>query len=158
MGNKKRATCLATLLQNKLNSDVAHFTTHEKNLATLFVARQKKKKSTLSLCISLPLFCTTATWNYLVTRFVEEMSYVFLFDFFSFPAFLPLIFTWVAASISHFFTATTKSFVFSSHEICLLVFYLSLSLFFCYPRQWKFSRKKDSALTAVNSSSYGWRI
>ena len=26
MGNKKRATCLATLLQNKLNSDVAHRT------------------------------------------------------------------------------------------------------------------------------------
>ena len=28
MGNKKHATCLATLLQNKLNSDVVHFTTH----------------------------------------------------------------------------------------------------------------------------------
>ena len=27
-GNKKRATCLAKLLQNKLNSDVARFTTH----------------------------------------------------------------------------------------------------------------------------------
>ena len=26
-GNKKRATCLATLLQNKFNSDVARFTT-----------------------------------------------------------------------------------------------------------------------------------
>ena len=30
MGNKKRATCLATLLQNKLNSDVACLTTHIK--------------------------------------------------------------------------------------------------------------------------------
>ena len=30
MGNKKRATCLATLLQNELNSDVAHFTTQIK--------------------------------------------------------------------------------------------------------------------------------
>ena len=30
MGNKERATCFATLLQNKLNSDVAHFTTHIK--------------------------------------------------------------------------------------------------------------------------------
>ena len=29
-GNKKRATCLATLLENKLNSDVARFTTHIK--------------------------------------------------------------------------------------------------------------------------------
>ena len=28
MGDRKRATCLATLLQNKLNSDVARFTTH----------------------------------------------------------------------------------------------------------------------------------
>ena len=27
-GNKTRATCLATLLQNELNSDVARFTTH----------------------------------------------------------------------------------------------------------------------------------
>ena len=30
MGNKKRATCLATLLQNELNSNVARFTTHSK--------------------------------------------------------------------------------------------------------------------------------
>ena len=29
-GNKKHATCLATLLQNELNSDVARFTTHIK--------------------------------------------------------------------------------------------------------------------------------
>ena len=27
-GNKKRATCHATLLQNELNSDVARFSTH----------------------------------------------------------------------------------------------------------------------------------
>ena len=40
-GNKKRATCFATLLQNELNGDVARFTPCEKkNLATLFVARQ----------------------------------------------------------------------------------------------------------------------
>ena len=30
MCNKKRATCLATLLQNELNSDVAPFTTNIK--------------------------------------------------------------------------------------------------------------------------------
>ena len=29
-GNKKRATCLATLLKNKLNRDVARFTKHVK--------------------------------------------------------------------------------------------------------------------------------
>ena len=40
------------------------------------------KKATLY--ISLPLFCTTTTWNFqkLVTRFLDEMSYVFLFNFF----------------------------------------------------------------------------
>ena len=30
-GNEKRATCFATLLQNKLNSHVERFTTHESN-------------------------------------------------------------------------------------------------------------------------------
>ena len=30
MGNKRRATCRAKLLQNELNSDVARFTTHIK--------------------------------------------------------------------------------------------------------------------------------
>ena len=30
LGDRKRATCLATLLQNKLNSDVTRFTTHIK--------------------------------------------------------------------------------------------------------------------------------
>ena len=29
-GNKKRATCFATLLENELNSDAARFTTHIK--------------------------------------------------------------------------------------------------------------------------------
>ena len=43
--------------------------------------------------------------NFLVTRFMEEMSYVFLFTFlFS----LPLIFTFMAARISHFLTAATN--------------------------------------------------
>ena len=39
MGNKKRATCLATSLQNELNSDVARFTTHDQTV-NKFVARQ----------------------------------------------------------------------------------------------------------------------
>ena len=42
------------------------------------------------LYISLPLFCTNTTWKLLkLLRFIEEMSYVFSFTFFS----LPLIFT-----------------------------------------------------------------
>ena len=41
-GQKKRATCFATLLKNELNSDVARFTTHVQtfSVTTLFVARQ----------------------------------------------------------------------------------------------------------------------
>ena len=38
-GNKKLATCFATLLQNELNSDVTRFTTHiQTDLATNKVA------------------------------------------------------------------------------------------------------------------------
>ena len=42
--------------------------------------------------------------NFLITRFMQEMSYVFLITFFS----SSLIFTLVAASISHFLTAATE--------------------------------------------------
>ena len=48
--NKKLAICFKTLLQNELNSDVARFTTHEKNLATLLATRQVRK-SWLSLAL-----------------------------------------------------------------------------------------------------------
>ena len=34
-GNKKRAICFATWLQNELNSDVARFTTHENKACNL---------------------------------------------------------------------------------------------------------------------------
>ena len=39
-GNKKLATCFATLLQNELNSDVARKTTHEKKPCNLIFATQ----------------------------------------------------------------------------------------------------------------------
>ena len=61
--------------------------------------------------------------NFLVTRFMEEILYVFLFTF----LLLPLVFTVVAASISHFLTAAIKVSCFSSIEICLFCF-LSLAL------------------------------
>ena len=80
--------------------------------------------STLFLHISLPLFCTTTSEtsrNFLVTRFTEEMSYLFLFTFFT-PAHFHLAL--VAARISHFVTAVTKK--------CLLCF-LSLALDLCRP-------------------------
>ena len=61
--------------------------------------------------------------NFLVTRFMEEMSYLFLFSlsFFS----LALIFNLVAASISHFLTAAMKFSCFSSSEIGQLCFFIS---------------------------------
>ena len=69
------------------------------------------------LYIILPLFCTTTT-N--VVRVVVH--------FFS----LPLIFTLVAPSISHFLTGTTKFSCCSSSKKCLLCF-LSLALVLCRP-------------------------
>ena len=62
--------------------------------------------------------------NFLVTRFMEEMLYVVPFTFFS----VPLIFTLVAAGISHFLTAAIKLSCYSSNEIDLLFFFLSLTL------------------------------
>ena len=61
--------------------------------------------------------------NFLVTRFMEELSYVFLFTFFS----LPLIFTLVAASISHFLTAATKFSCCSSNKKMSPLFFISRS-------------------------------
>ena len=59
--------------------------------------------------------------------FMEEMSYVLSFTFFS----MPLIF--VATSISHFVTAATKlSCCSSNKKMCLLCF-LSLALDLCRP-------------------------
>ena len=60
--------------------------------------------------------------NFLVTRFIEEISYLFLFTlFFS----LPLIFTLVAASISHFLRC--KIFTFFFHKKLSPLFFISLS-------------------------------
>ena len=56
---------------------------------------------------------------------MEEMSYVFLFTFFS----LSLIFTLVAASISHFLNPATKFYVVPPQKNFLYFFYLALALF-----------------------------
>ena len=56
--------------------------------------------------ISLPFFCTTTTKKFLVTHFMEEMSYIVCVPVFFFS--LPLIFILVAASISHILTAAFK--------------------------------------------------
>ena len=68
--------------------------------------------------------------NFLVTRFMEEMSYVFSFTFFFTAAHFLLAL--VAASISHFVTAATKFSCCSSNKKCLLCF-LSLALDLCCP-------------------------
>ena len=54
---------------------------------------------------------------------MEEMLYVSLFPSFS----LPLIFTFVAAGISHFLTSGKKTLMFSSNDIGFL-FYKYISL------------------------------
>ena len=87
--------------------------------------------------------CTTKTWNFLVIHYflwkncrmcsLKILLFVLLFAFFFFS--LPLIFTLLAASISHFLTAAMKFSCFSSNEIRLLCFNHSLSLFLCYPRE-----------------------
>ena len=59
----------------------------------------------LCRCFIARIKCETSR-SFLVTRFMEEMLYVFLFLFAIFPP--SLIFTQVAASISHFLTAATK--------------------------------------------------
>ena len=62
---------------------------------------------------------------------MEEMLYVFLFTFFL----QPLIFTLVAASISHVLTAAKKFSRYSSNEIgllCFLYLILALSLLFLF--------------------------
>ena len=85
------------------------------------------------LYISLPLFCTTTTWN-----FQKLLSYTFyggnvvrvLVHFFFTAAHFHLAL--VAASISHFVTAATKFSCCSSNaKKCLL--FLSLALDLCRP-------------------------
>ena len=64
--------------------------------------------------------------SFLVTCFMEEMLYVFLFTFCP----LSLSFTQVAASISHFLTAATKFPVVPPTKNVSFVFSISLWLFF----------------------------
>ena len=69
--------------------------------------------------------------HFLVTRFMEEMSYVFLFTFFFTATHFQLAL--VAARISHFLTAATKFLLFFQPKMFPLFFISrssSLSLFF----------------------------
>ena len=84
---------------------------------------------TLFLYTSLPLFCTTTMWNFQKLpgyTFYKGNVVCVLVHFFS----LPLNFTLVATSISHFLTAATNFACWPSNKESLLCF-LSLALALC---------------------------
>ena len=97
---------------------------------TIYRCRVISKKATLdaqhtffNLCHCFVRLQRETSRNFLVTCFMEKMSYMFLFSFFS----LLLIFTLVTTSISHFLTIPTKFSCCSSTKKCVLCF-LSLAL------------------------------
>ena len=79
------------------------------------------------------------------TIFMEKLSYVLTQYFVSsvhvrFYFSLPLIFTLLAASISHFLTAALNFHVFLPTKFVSFVFNNSLQLFLCYPCQCKHTK------------------
>ena len=103
----------------------------ERGKTTIGLIAKKKQLctcSTLFLYISLPLFCTTTTWN-----FQKLLSYTFyggnvvrvLVHFFFTAAHFHLAL--VAASISHFVTAATKFSCCSSNKKMSPLFFISRS-------------------------------
>ena len=119
------------------------------------------KKATLHvqhtfLYISLPLFCTTTTWN-----FQKLLSYTFyggnvvrvLVHFFFTAAHFHLAL--VAASISHFVTAATKFSCCSSNKKCLLCFLsLALGLFRPFSRWASLACRLLSLFLCISLSLY----
>ena len=83
------------------------------------------------ICLCFARLQRETSRNFLVTSFMEEMSYVFSFTFFHCRSFSPCIWL-VAASISHFVTAATRFSCCSSSIKCLLCF-LSLAQDLCRP-------------------------
>ena len=81
---------------------------------------------TFFLYTSLPLFCTTTMWNFQKLpgyTFYKGNVVCVLVHFFS----LPLNFTLVATSISHFLTAATNFACWPSNKESLLCFFISRS-------------------------------
>ena len=76
-------------------------------------------------CRCFPRLQRETSRNFLVTRFMEEMSYVFSFTFFFTAAHFHLAL--VAASISHFVTAATKFSCCSSNKKMSPLFFISRS-------------------------------
>ena len=98
------------------------------------------------LNIALLLFCTTTTWNFL--KCCVCFCSLFYFS-------LSLIFTLVAASISHFLSAAINFLCFSSNKIrlhCVFIPHSSTLLVFHAIVAIKFKSKKDSALLLFSLS------
>ena len=69
-GNKKRATCFATLLENELNSDVARFITI---VRTCLATRKGGKTRNIAIQLVLQECCRTSC-TFFVARFTELLS------------------------------------------------------------------------------------
>ena len=80
------------------------------------------------LCSCFAQLQRETCWNFLVTRFIEEMSYVFSFTFFS----LPLIFTLHWWPLAFLILSTPLLLEENSNKKCLLCF-SSLALDLCLP-------------------------
>ena len=88
-GNEKRATCFATLLQNKLDSHVERFTTHESNLSCNKIWVLEHATSLLnSFCTNVakqaarlccPFYRTFKRWESRLRKFHLFMSFLVLF-------------------------------------------------------------------------------
>ena len=116
----------------KMASRLIDLISKKKN-CTLFLLISKKQICTCSMLFffPLPLFCTTKTSNFLVI-FMEELSCVLTQYFLScvhvrFYFSLPLIFTLLAASISHFFTAPLNLHVFLATKFVSFVLLITRS-------------------------------
>ena len=75
-GNKKRAICFATWLQNELNSDVARFTTHENKPCNLISSKTGSNMcgKTRNIAIQLGLQqCCKPSCRYFVARFTAAL-------------------------------------------------------------------------------------
>ena len=86
--------------------------------------------STLFLYISMPLFCTTTSWNLQKLFFMEEMSYVFSFTFFT-AAHFHLAFNWWRLAFLILSPPLQNFHVVLPTKKCLL--FLSLTLDICRP-------------------------
>ena len=138
-----------------------------------FFSNQQKNKSARAarFLYFFAVFCTTTTLLYrtksyrqtsqLHIIFMEELSYVLTQYFVScvlrFYFSLPLIFTLLAASISHCLTAALNFHVFLPTKFVSFVF--SHSLILCYPRQYKHKkqrRKRHGFVVVISFLKSGW--